>query len=54
VCRTYLLPSQATLLAKGFRSWAPGFAVMVGVSIAWAFAIRLVSLKGMYRIMKYG
>jgi hypothetical protein len=27
---------------------------MVGVSIAWAFAIRLVSLKGMYRIMKYG
>lgn len=54
VCRSYLLPSQATLLAKGFRSWAPGFAVMVGVSIAWAFAIRLISLKGMYRIMKYG
>lgn len=34
--------------------WLPGFLVLCGVSLAWALAIRLISIKGMFRIMKYG
>jgi hypothetical protein len=31
-----------------------GFLIMAATSLAWAFAIRLISIKGMFRIMKYG
>jgi O-antigen/teichoic acid export membrane protein len=34
--------------------WLPGFIAMSGISLAWAFAIRLISIKGMFRILKYG
>jgi O-antigen/teichoic acid export membrane protein len=34
--------------------WLPGFLVMAASSLAWAFATRLISIKGMFRIMKYG
>lgn len=34
--------------------WLPGFIVMAAVSLGWALAIRLISIKGMFRIMKYG
>ncbi|TND07571.1 MAG: membrane protein [Bacteroidetes bacterium] len=47
VCHTYLM-------SPGKHGWVLGFVVMTGVSLAWAFAIRLVSIKGIYRIMKYG
>lgn len=47
VCHTYLM-------SPGRHGWVFGFAVMTGVSLAWAFAIRLVSIKGIYRIVKYG
>jgi O-antigen/teichoic acid export membrane protein len=35
-------------------SWLPGFVLMCALSLAWALAIRLISIKGMFRIMKYG
>ena len=34
--------------------WLPGFLVMGAGAVAWAFATRLISIKGMFRIMKYG
>jgi O-antigen/teichoic acid export membrane protein len=48
VAHTYFLrPATST-------GWVIGFLVMAGTSLAWAFAIRLISIKGMFRIMKYG
>ena len=34
--------------------WLPGFLVLCAISLGWALAIRLISIKGMFRIMKYG
>ncbi|MBI3510721.1 MAG: oligosaccharide flippase family protein [Bacteroidetes bacterium] len=39
--------------ARG-HGWLLEFVVMVGASLAWSFAIRLISLKGLFRIVKYG
>ncbi|HEY6160293.1 MAG TPA: oligosaccharide flippase family protein [Bacteroidia bacterium] len=36
------------------QHWMLNFAGMVGASGLWAFAIRLISIKAMMRIMKYG
>jgi O-antigen/teichoic acid export membrane protein len=48
VAHTYLLrPATST-------GWVLGFLIMAATSLAWAFAIRLISIKGMFRIMKYG
>jgi len=47
VCHTYFNP-------PGKHGWVPGFIVMTCVSLAWAFATRLISIKGIYRIVKYG
>jgi O-antigen/teichoic acid export membrane protein len=47
VCHTYLMQ-------PGKSGWILGFIVMTGTSLAWAFATRLISVKGMFRIMKYG
>lgn len=45
---TYLLrPSSSS-------GWLIGFLIMSLSSLAWAFAIRLISVKGIFRIMKYG
>lgn len=45
---TYLLrPSTSS-------GWVVGFIIMAATSLAWAFAIRLISLKGIFRILKYG
>ncbi len=41
-----------TLLPEKFR-WAPNFVFMVIASGIWAFAIRLLSVKSMVRILKY-
>jgi O-antigen/teichoic acid export membrane protein len=46
---SYMHGSQTNSLG-----WLPGFILMCAVSLAWAFAIRLISIKGMFRIMKYG
>ena len=35
-------------------SWMINFVLMVGSSMVWAFAIKLLSIKSMFRIMKYG
>ncbi len=45
---TYLLRPQTS------SGWVLGFIAMSLASLAWAFAIRLISIKGMFRIMKYG
>jgi O-antigen/teichoic acid export membrane protein len=42
------------LRANHPSGWIPGFLIMAASSLAWAFAIRLISIKGMFRIMKYG
>ncbi len=47
LCHTYIM-------RPGNTGWVPGFLVMGAASLAWAFAIRLISIKGMFRIMKYG
>jgi hypothetical protein len=48
LCHTYFLwPGKAS-------GWLPGFIAMIGISVAWALATRLISIKGMFRIMKYG
>jgi O-antigen/teichoic acid export membrane protein len=48
VAHTYFLrPATAT-------GWVIGFVIMAATSLAWAFAIRLISIKGMFRILKYG
>ncbi len=48
VAHTYFLrPATA-------NGWAIGFVIMCATSLAWAFAIRLISIKGMFRILKYG
>lgn len=48
ICHTYFVwPGKAS-------GWFPGFIAMVAVSLGWAFATRLISIKGMFRIMKYG
>lgn len=47
VCHTYLMH-------PGKSGWVLGFVVMTATSVAWAFATRLISVKGMFRIMKYG
>lgn len=48
VTHTYLLRPQTD------HGWIPGFLGMSAAALAWAFAIRLISIKGMFRIMKYG
>lgn len=47
VCHTYLIGSGKT-------GWVPGFILMAGTSFVWALATRLISIKGMFRILKYG
>ena len=48
LCHTYFSkPGSAS-------GWMPGFIAMVAISLGWALAIRLISIKGMFRIMKYG
>ncbi|GAB4148013.1 MAG: flippase [Bacteroidia bacterium] len=47
VCHEYLM-------RDGKFGWVFGFVVMCGASLAWAFATRLISIKGMFRILKYG
>jgi O-antigen/teichoic acid export membrane protein len=47
VCHTYLL-------GEGKTDWVPGFILMAGTSFVWALATRLISIKGMFRILKYG
>lgn len=47
VCHTYLM-------YPGKFGWVAGFVVMCALSGAWAFATRLISIKGIFRIMKYG
>ncbi len=47
VCHTYLL-------GEGKSGWVPGFILMAGTSFVWALATRLISIKGMFRILKYG
>ncbi|HEU4716425.1 MAG TPA: polysaccharide biosynthesis C-terminal domain-containing protein, partial [Bacteroidia bacterium] len=48
LCHSYLLHKAST------SGWVPGFLVMGAVSVAWALAIRLISVKGMFRMLKYG
>jgi O-antigen/teichoic acid export membrane protein len=48
LCHTYFLQPEKAL------GWIPGFITMCVVTLFWAFAIRLISIKGMFRIMKYG
>lgn len=48
VAHTYFLRPATS------SGWAIGFLVMCATSLAWAFAIRLISIKGMFRILKYG
>lgn len=47
ICHTYMRGS-------GDHGWMLGFIVMCGSSLIWAFATRFISIKGMFRIMKYG
>ncbi|MFN8715054.1 MAG: oligosaccharide flippase family protein [Bacteroidota bacterium] len=47
VCHTYLMQ-------PGKTGWVLGFVIMVATSLGWAFATRLISIKGMFRILKYG
>jgi O-antigen/teichoic acid export membrane protein len=47
ICHSYLKGS-------GDHGWMIGFVVMCGSSLVWAFATRFISIKGMFRIMKYG
>lgn len=47
LCHTYMH-------GTGKTGWVPGFIIMGGASIAWALATRLISIKGMFRILKYG
>jgi len=35
-------------------SWVVSFLIMVASSILWAFAIRIISIKNIYNILKYG
>lgn len=42
------------LLGEGKNGWIPGFILAAGLSFAWALATRLISIKGMFRILKYG
>lgn len=42
------------LLGEGKNGWIPGFVLMAGGSFFWALATRLISIKGMFRILKYG
>lgn len=36
------------------ETWMYNFVIMSALSVVWAFAIGLISIKGMIRIMKYG
>ena len=36
------------------KSWFISFAVMVALSVLWAFVTRLISIKSMFRVLKYG
>jgi hypothetical protein len=47
ICHSYMRGS-------GDHGWILGFIVMCGSSLIWAFATRFISIKGMFRIMKYG
>lgn len=47
-CHSYMLRPQTN------SGWVLGFVIMGAASLAWAFAIRLISIKGMFRILKYG
>lgn len=47
VCHTYLK-------GTGENGWILGFVVMCSASLMWAFATRFISVKGMFRILKYG
>jgi O-antigen/teichoic acid export membrane protein len=38
----------------GKLGWVSGFIIYCAGSVAWAFATRLISVKGMFRILKYG
>jgi peptidoglycan biosynthesis protein MviN/MurJ (putative lipid II flippase) len=38
----------------GKLGWVTGFIIYCAGSVAWAFATRLISVKGMFRILKYG
>jgi O-antigen/teichoic acid export membrane protein len=41
--------------SKGIhKNWMVNFAIMVIASVIWAFAIRLISIKSIIRILKYG
>jgi O-antigen/teichoic acid export membrane protein len=48
------LVTHSYLLGTGKTGWVPGFLLMAGTSVAWALATRLISIKGMFRILKYG
>lgn len=41
-------------LGEGENSWFLNFIIMTASSFAWAFAIRQISLRSMYRILRYG
>lgn len=34
--------------------WMPGFVLMIAISFAWAFIIRIIRIKSVMRILKYG
>ena len=45
---TYILNTSSAY------GWLLGFGIMAFSSLTWAFAIRLISIKGIFRILKYG
>ncbi len=47
ICHTYLR-------GIGDHGWILGFVIMCTTSVAWAFVTRFISIKGMFRILKYG
>ncbi|HTF06062.1 MAG TPA: oligosaccharide flippase family protein [Bacteroidia bacterium] len=47
ICHSYMA-------GKGDHGWILGFVVMCAASSAWAFVTRFISIKGMFRILKYG
>ncbi|HEY4798978.1 MAG TPA: polysaccharide biosynthesis C-terminal domain-containing protein, partial [Bacteroidia bacterium] len=44
---------HVNLLSEDHR-WMANFALMVAASVIWAFAIRMLNIKSMVRILKYG
>lgn len=47
ICHSYLK-------GVGAHGWILGFVIMCGASATWALATRFISIKGMFRILKYG